>query len=548
MPAVQHCCAAASRFSNWAVFEGEREQQSRGYGVENASAQCKRGKSQKKHITGGEGLKRENLFDSIHENFFRILTGQNQRFYADCLIDLHEVSIFTDAADFDRERVNQVISTCMEGYADILAEENDSDEEDTNPRLGQEKMETRCPPTKDSVFRKLLACGWLDADFDDQTRRQLVSFTVPALTIVPELKRMAQPSRISLGGYTRNIIENLKAVMTARHPYQDAFLLALNYTYQFMQEMAKIRISIKNEVETILRCKNLEEMTSMLSAYLDSYLDGDYYKLQFAENLTAVERKQITGLLMDIENNDDVFQKLIEGAMDHMSMDNEADANLLILQAVETIRCRLCDEYERQYREIQKNQSRYVDHATVRMPMLIADKKDTDSTINRLVLAISECDDGVYDDPTTPIEWLQGLHQLLCAPRADELGERSLYKARTPPREDAGFIKPVQARERKALSGMDVAGCIPKYSAKTVNRRLDVYLAGKEQLSVADLPLSTQEDFYEMVSMVLFSEDPDCNYLVEMVSGHTERDGYSASNFIVKRKENKRKAGDILGA
>lgn len=493
-------------------------------------------------------MKRENLFDLINENFFQILTRQNKRFYADCLIEMYDVSIFTDAADFDRERVNQIISTCMEWYADTLAEENASDEDDTHVLQGQEKADTRCPPTKDSVFRKLLACGWIDADFDDQTHRQLVSFTVPALTTIPELKRMAQPSRISLGGYTRNIIDNLKAVLTARHPYQDAFMLALNNTYQFMQEMAKIRISIKSEVEIILRCKNLEEMTSMLSAYLDSYLDGDYYKLQFAENLTAVERKQITGLLMDIENNEDVFQKLIEGAIDYMSIDKVEDANLLILQSVETIRSRLCDEYECQYREIQKNQARYVNNAAGRMPMLIADKKDTDSTINRLVLALSECDDEVYEDPMAPVEWLQGLHQLLSAPRADELGELSLYKPRTPPREDVGFMKPLPTKEKKELNGMDVAGCIPKYSAKTVNRWLDVYMAGKDQLSVTDLPLSTQDDFYEMVSMVLFSDDPDCNYQVEMESGHIERDGYSASNFIVKRKANKRKAGDFFGA
>lgn len=371
-------------------------------------------------------MKRENLFDSINENFFRILTGQNKRFYADCLIELHGVSIFTDAADFDRERVNQIISNCMEWYADTLAEENTSDEDDKNALPGQEKMNTRCPPTKDSVFRKLLTCGWIDADFDDQTRRQLVSFTAPALTIVPELKRMAQPSRISLGGYTWNIIENLKAVMTARHPYQDAFVLALNNTYQFMQEMAKIRISIKSEVETILRCKNLEEMTSMLSAYLDSYLNGDYYKLQFAENLTAVERKQITGLLMDIENNEAVFQKLIEGAMDYMSIDSEEDANLLILRSVETIRCRLCDEYERQYREIQKNQARYVNNAAGRMPMLIADKKDTDSTINRLVLAISECDDEVYKSILDAIEPYND--QINLAPGFFTLSQYSLSK------------------------------------------------------------------------------------------------------------------------
>lgn len=220
-------------------------------------------------------------------------------------------------------------------------------------------------------------------------------------------------------------------------------------------------------------------------------------------------------------------------------------------QSVETIRCRLCDEYERQYREIQQNQSRYVENANGRLPMLIADKKDTDSTINRLVLAINECNDEVYDevydDPMTSIEWLKGLHQLLAAPRADELGELSIYKPRTPPREDLGFMKPLPPKEKKELHCIDVVGCIPKYSAKTVNRRLDVYMAGKDLLSVTELPLSTHDDFYELVSMVLFSDDPDCNYQAEMQSGHFEKDGFTASNFIVKRKVNKRKEGDLHG-
>ncbi len=126
----------------------------------------------------------------------------------------------------------------------------------------------------------------MEADFDI-SHRQLISFTVPALTIIPQLKRIAQPSRISLGGYTRNIIENLQAVMTARHPYQDAFLLAVNNTHHFMLEIAKIRAAIRNEIELIFQCSSFQDMTIMLDDYLDNYLNGDYYKLQFEENLTA---------------------------------------------------------------------------------------------------------------------------------------------------------------------------------------------------------------------------------------------------------------------
>jgi len=482
----------------------------------------------------GEDLKCGNLFDSIPENFFKILTGNNKRFYSDCLLELHEMSIFTDAADFDREVVNRVITTCLEDYCGTL-EAEDSDDDDMNALSEQEKLSASCLPTKESAFRKLLTHGWVEADFDGN-HRQLVSFTVPALTIIPQLKRMAQPSRISLGGYTRNIIENLQAVMTAKHPYQDAFLLAVNNTYQFMQEMAKIRVAIRDEIECIFRCNSFQGMTTMLNAYLDSYLNGDYYKLQFEENLTASERQKITSLLMDIENNDEVFQKLIDGAKDYLSIDSEEDANLHILKAIETIRIRLCEEYERQYREIQKNQARYITSANSKMSMLIADKKDSDSTINRIVRAISECTEEELYNWNTQLTWLKMLQSLLNMPQVNHFSEASLYKPRTPPRARNLDIAILPQREKGVLDISDLKDCLPRYSVATVNKKLDDYLAGKEQLSSEELPLSTRDDFNDLVSIVLFSDDPDCNYIVKPGNDRIEKNGYTASSFVVKRK------------
>ena len=65
----------------------------------------------------------------------------------------------------------------------------------------------------------------------------------------------------------------------------------------------------------------------MLMDYLDNYIEGDYYKLQFQENLTSGESQRITDLLIDIEADPELTAKLVEGAMDALYM-TEDDAQL----------------------------------------------------------------------------------------------------------------------------------------------------------------------------------------------------------------------------
>ena len=153
-------------------------------------------------------------------------------------------------------------------------------------------------------------------------------------------------------------------------------------------------------------------------------------------------------LFRSIENNETVFASLVDGALEHHTLDSDEAASLHVLKAIETIRSRLCDEYERQYREILKNQARYVTNATSRMSMLITDKRDLDSTINRIVRALTECSEDDFEDRDTQIAWLKMLKRVMVMPQAVYFRESSLYKAKTPPRNRSTEMEPLSASEK----------------------------------------------------------------------------------------------------
>lgn len=469
----------------------------------------------------------------VNRKFFNPLTGKNQSFYTHCILTLYDQSIMTNSADFDRELVNRVIGSCMDQFQDRLADEEvDADDP------GQEAPSTACPLTRELVFYRLRNCGWLDVDIDE-ARRQVVSFTLSALQIMPALMKMSKPAKASLGGYTRNIIENLEAVKTARHPFQDAFQLAFENTTAFMQAMSLIAVTIRHDIQAVLDCGEFSEMTAMLMDYLDNYIEGDYYKLQFQENLTSGESQRITDLLIDIEADPELTAKLVEGAMDALYM-TEDDAQLYIYNIMEVIRSKLCEEYSTRYNAILRTQSKYVSSANIKVSMLMTNQKNVGNTINRLVLALEAMTDGEY--LTSDAEWVRQLRDRLSLPTAPFPAAEPLYVARAQPKTFSDQVDIIRPREKDNLSPADLSSCISKYSLDTTNRKLRNLLDGRERLTAAELPLETREDYFNMAALAIFGSDPASDFQVEFVKGARIRvQGYDCPGFVVRRK------GGIVG-
>lgn len=466
----------------------------------------------------------------VNRKFFNPLTGRNQSFYAYCILTLYDQSIMTSSVDFDRGLVNYIIGECMELFHGRLADEEI--EGDDPP--GQTSVSTVCPLTRELVFYRLRNCGWLDVDIDE-TRKQIVSFTLSALQIMPSLIKMSKPSKASLGGYTRNIIENLEAVKTARHPFQDAFQLAFENTTAFMQAMTLIAITIRHDIQSVLDCDDFSEMTAMLMDYLKNYIEGDYYKLQFQENLTSGESQHITDLLIEIESNPKLTAQLVEGAKDALYMTDDEEAQVYIANMMEVIRSKLCEEYSGKYNGILRTQSKYVSSASIKVSMLMTGQKNAGNAINRLVLAVENMTDEEYLE--SDADWARQLRETLSLPVARFPAEKPLYTARAQPKAFSSEVDIIKPRKKKGLTAADLSSCISKYSLDASNRKLRKLLEGRDRITAAELPLETKEDYLDMAALAIFGSDVSSDFHVEFEKGaRIQVQGYDCPSFVVTRK------------
>lgn len=480
-----------------------------------------------------------NLFNSVPESFFQPLCGKNKKFYADCLIELHEQYQITDTSDFDRQHVYAIIETCIEQFQESLMDDECEDTNSLSPY--EESVDSSCPIirplTKERAYYKLRNCGWIEDDIDER-RTQIVSFTIPASTLIPALKKMAQPTKISLGGYTRSIIQDLEAVCSARHPYQDAFRLAIDSTYTFMQEMSKISQEIKGDISSIMECQDFHEMLAMLENYLDKNIDGDYYKLQFSENLTYGDRRKITDLLIQIESDQEVYQKLVSGVKEHYSLDTDDEAEFYLSKSIEMIRSRLCDDYVRKSEEIQRTQARYISSANTKVSLLNTDKRNISSAINRIVLALSNISDEEYEN--SDIEWLDTLNNSLLLPSMTFLQDKeSLYKAKSAASSRSDTVDVIPVCEKLPLTRDDFAHLRNQYSAEKVNKLIKNLIGDKTSLEAGDFPLSSKTDFYDIVSVVLYGGYSQLHYHVNIRSNRIKKNGYVFQDFVVTVKKAK---------
>lgn len=469
----------------------------------------------------------------VNQNFFNLLTGKNQSFYAYCILTLYDQSTMANSADFDRGRVNFIISDCMEVFRDRLADEEIEDELSA-PLTGQERISTSLPLTKELVFYRLRNCGWLDVEIDE-THRQLISFTLGALQIMPALIKMSRPARASLGGYTRNIIDNLSAVKTSKHPYQDAFQLAFENTTAFMQAMQLIAITIRQDIQSVLDCDDFSQMTKMLMDYLQNYIEGDYYKLQFQENLTSGESQRITDLLIEIERNDEVYGRLVDEAKEALSLSDEQEAQAYIGNMMEVIRSKLCEDYNNRYAGILRTQSKYVSSASIKVSMLMTNQKSAGNAINRIVLALENMGDDEFE--SSEIEWVSLLRDSLSLPIGLCPAAEPLYKAKAQPKAYSGKVDVIRPREKRGITPADLSSCISRYSLAASSKKLRKLLGDRDSISAAELPMETKEDYYDMAALAIFGSDIASDFKVEFVKGsRIQVNGYDCPGFVVSRK------------
>lgn len=474
-----------------------------------------------------------NLFDVISENFFNLLSGKNKRFYADCLITLHREYQTMIPEDFTRTFLLDVVK-------ETLSKHNDSfDIEDVEEKrlLENEYSLVKTNVKENLAIARMRKCGWIEISEPDDKNIQLVSFTNAAWMLLPKISEIASPNKVSLGGYTRNIVSNLKFLKTAKRPYTDAFIHALKLTEDFMKDMDRIRLEIKNDIKNILNCEDYVLSAKMLGDYLEKSLNGDYYRIQFEEALSERTSMEIADYIMDTRDDDELMEKLIEGAMDYHSMTRE-DAENHIETRLDMIYEHLCRRYNERYDRILTEQRKYISNASAKINAFMVDRKNIRGLVKNLLIELNKepCPGDWIAD--TDVAWIDTLRQKLTVPGAICLGDRSLYQTRKAGVIDvSGYdsIPEYEPSEEAFKQSMQSSQII--YSKKRVEKIIEKRMAGKDAISADEFPLKTKKHLVEMIASAIVTKDEGDKYEIEFLPSSIRKNGFEAPDFVIRKKQ-----------
>lgn len=488
-------------------------------------------------LTDGDLLKQHGgLFEVVPEKFFRVLTGNNRFFYGDCLIYLYQAWLGARMPDFDRELVLALIADILSDYSD-LHEDVDEDDEGGSESLQMQVTVIPKSLTKEYAFHRLVKTGWLELETDEH-HTQLVSLTSAAAILIPALKKMSRPSKVTLGSYARNIIENLKAAQTSRHPYLDAFFIALENSRSFLSDLNRIRRIIKNDVEAVYNCNTFEEMNKMLRDYIRNLDSGEFSQAMFVDSLPRANQDLISELLTGLELNERVWEAMIREIKEYETCSSDEEAEDLLRQQVELIRSRLCNDYEDSYRQILKVQYQYIASTHTRIYGLATNGAKAGIDINRIIDGLNEIEDDDFDNDIDLPEWAEVLRLGMSLPIGSFLGEsvESLYKAKAQPPARIDDVEEIPQDKPRALNTTALKQGVGIYTREYANATAKKLLNDQVFVDVAEIPVCNRDEFNALTNVFLQAGQESTRYTVAQLPGHCVVGDFSVPNFRLERK------------
>ena len=466
-----------------------------------------------------------NLFEVVQDGLFKPLSGKNKVLYADLLMVLYHESLIRSPEDFDKPYVLSVIEQTMQDQAAKL--ELDEGEEESQDTI----------PDQARAYRRLRDSGWLYEEYENGGN-VLIRFSYGALPILRAIHEVTQHSRVSLGGYRISIQDGLKSVWTSPHPYIDGLSVASRNCDEFKTELSRIPSSIKDEMNSIIEMPDFNSAAERLEKYLDNSLEGDYYKAQFQENMSETQQDLFVEELEKIYYDDECVDRLVKDAKTHLQSASLEEAENEVRHRLQQMIHDMETVIRQHYSYIMRTQSQYYRSAHLRISILTESPQNDRGLIDRLIMAIEESKNG--DEKAEEI--FEQARDILSMPAPRFADSSSLYIPRKAALANSGTTEYIGTprdlsterdnmfRELRKVKGL-------KYIVNKVRKLME----GKESLETADLPLETEDDFYDAVLIPLFLLDGGGGYQVEMTGGRVEHGGFSCASYKITRRKGAKK-------
>ncbi len=453
------------------------------------------------------------LFETIHPNFFSVLSSPNKKTYVDCiLIIYHAIDSIEDAFQGDREFI---VSKLIDYFDEQPGDEFVDVEDDEVARTSRQKAL--------HVLQVLKKNGWLGEEElgDYKTSINLFDYSIQIIDILEGITNHVQSE------YTGEIY-TVYSLLSSFNVDEGIGVLEQAYqkTNDILRKLKSLKANIYRYYFDITKKHTKDDLQELLEKllveYKQNFFDSAYYNLKTTDSLPRYKRA-ILESVSKIQNNETLMDQLAQIVMKVKRIEDYNEAFNYIEDRLRYINDNFI-ALEHLILAIDRKNEQYISAAASKILFYTNQSDDIEGIFNRIFKIILA---------NKPLDY----NQLFFLTQSRNLDTESLYSERRSriepvPEEihyDENMITETFKQEKiKALLKNNIFG------KKEIDDYVRSILAGRDHIQAKDILLENEEDYVKMLLIFLYSKSVGMHYDIELLKEEVKNNFVTFQNFKIK--------------
>ena len=453
------------------------------------------------------------LFDTIHPNFFSVLSSPNKKTYIDCIfIIYYAIDSIEDAFQGDREFI---VSKLVDYFDDKPTEEFIDVDEDEPARTSRQKAI--------HVINVLKKNGWLGEEElgDYKTSLNLFDYSIQIIDILDNIQNHVQSE------YTGEIF-TVYSLLSSFTLEEGIGVLEQAYqkTNDILRKLKSLKANIYRYYYDITKKQSKHDLQMLLEKllieYKQNFFDSAYYNLKTTDSLPRYKRS-ILDAIYTIQNREETMDGLAKHVMKLKRFDDYNDA----FHYVEDRLRYITDSFqalEHLILAIDRKNEQYISAAASKILFFTNQSDDIEGIFNRIfkiILANKTID----------------YNQLFFLTQVKNLDTDSLYNQRRqriePIPEEIQFdheaiTEEYKQEKIKALLKNNIFG------KKEIDEHVKNLLGDQKEIEASQVQIETVEDYVKLILIFLYSKSIGMHYDIEVLGKEVRNNFVTFQNFKIK--------------
>lgn len=462
----------------------------------------------------------ENIFDTINDKMFSLLTSEDKRGNFELLSILYSLSSSEDYGDFiPKEEAVGALIAYLEDHASEF--KNDGEGTDFAHRSNRDKALLK--------LRQLRRLGWIDED-SLGGYNAVISFTSAGKAFAEFLLDYSATSKkpIEYTGYVYVIYSTLAHFDLAK---STALLQQVHrLTKALMNSLSRLSSEIKSFLNDLLDSKDLtpqEILDTLLRKYQNQVVVRVFHNLRLHDNPSRYSSFIISKIRELL--NEHMDELVANSVMTENVSDLTSERYLEIENAIREQAGYVISSFEgiEKYLDVLDLQNtKYLSSARARLEFLLNSAKDVEGRIKEAIKAVGEAPEEYPFESLVSIESSGILDSYsLATPRFQR--ERSVELETIVPEGDLEEIG----------KGLDAIFEDDPFSKEAINEAAISYLGDKKEMPSSEIPTTSQNDLILLMMMQLISGNRGLDYSISFGDSYYERANHLIEEFTLERKE-----------